>query len=480
MDELVIPLLTLVLYFTVGTLIAWVSRRKGIKTTRDYYVAGYRLSGVLSAISYAATTYSAFMMVGLVGLTYMTGVGAFGFETTYLIATVFLLTGLSERAWRLARERGWVSPSEMVADLYGSKWLGLLVSIMYLLSLIPYASAQLIGVGVTVQGMSGDQGFYVMGVFLGVVAGLIWMALSGIWSLATTDLYQGLWMILAALSFIIWLFSWGFGSPEAFSSAFSVLGEAGYLGLREPWTPITYLSYTIPWIFFALTNPQVVQKIYMPKDRRALRRMVTLFTLFGMTYTVIVTMVGLMGRALSLSGKVPLVEDRDLVTPTLLRYAPPMLSAFVFTSIVAAAMTTMDAIVFTLSSSLARDVYMGLFRGKEERAILVGRASILALLAALSAVALARPGFIVELSVIASMLLLPLAPVILVGWLFPEIGGKARVGAYLSLLSGFSLGLYWSLVNGAKRALITPILGLPPSAVILIVSTAVLLPFLRR
>jgi SSS family solute:Na+ symporter len=475
MDRLIISVITLGVYIGIGTLIAIISRRAGIKSGKDYFVAGYRLSGVLAAMTYAATTYSAFMMVGLVGLTYMTGVGAFGFEITYLIATIFLLTTVTGRVWKLARQRGWISPAEMIADLYGLRILAIVVAVIYLIALIPYASAQLIGVGVTVEGMGGGHGLYVYGILLGVVVALLWTAIAGIWSVASTDAFQGVWMMSAALGLVVWLYAWGFGSPEKLAEGFAVIGDKGYLGLTPAWSLPVYISFTVPWIFFAVTNPQVVQKIYMPRDKSALQRMVTLFTIFGLSYTLIVTLIGLMGRALTELGTLPEITYRDAVTPTILSYAPLPLAALVFASIVAAAMSTMDAIVLTLSSTASRDLYVNALKGREERMIWVGRASIVIILAVLASVAYLRPGFIVDLSVLTSALLLPLAPVTLVGWLFKEkLKSGSGYAALASLLTGFAIGISWALVNGARKALLTPILGIPSSAFILIVSSAVL------
>ncbi len=42
---LVISAVVLALYFVVGTVLALASRRFGMGTSRDYFVAGYRLGG---------------------------------------------------------------------------------------------------------------------------------------------------------------------------------------------------------------------------------------------------------------------------------------------------------------------------------------------------------------------------------------------------------------------------------------------------
>ncbi|MEM4579335.1 MAG: sodium:solute symporter family protein, partial [Thermosphaera sp.] len=89
-----INLVALGMFVLIGTFIAILSRRMGVKSASDYYVAGGRMGALLATGTYAATTYSAFMMIGLVGLTFQTGIGALGFELIYLVATVFMLSTL--------------------------------------------------------------------------------------------------------------------------------------------------------------------------------------------------------------------------------------------------------------------------------------------------------------------------------------------------------------------------------------------------
>lgn len=50
-----------------------------------YFLGDRKMGGFVSALSYSATTYSAFMLVGLAGLTYRGGIGALGFELIYLM-----------------------------------------------------------------------------------------------------------------------------------------------------------------------------------------------------------------------------------------------------------------------------------------------------------------------------------------------------------------------------------------------------------
>ncbi len=477
LTELFIALLAA--YIAVGTVIALVSRRFGIKTTADYFVAGYRLGGFLASMTYAATTYSAFMMIGLVGLAFATGVAALGFELAYLVATMGILTIVGPAIWRLARERKWVSPSEMLSDLYGSEALGIVVALLYLVALIPYTAAQLKGIGEIFQVIGVGYGIGIA-IALGLV--LLWTLIAGIWSVATTDTYQGLWMVSASIATIMWLLlalvpSAGLDASKIVKALNST--SSGSL-LSNTWPLSVFVGFTVPWLFFALTNPQVVQRLYMPRDARAYRRMVQYFALYGLLYTVMVVSIGLVFRAytvtvLGRNTEMYLAKHRDMVTPYMLSLASPVLAAFVFVSIVAAAVSTANSIVLSVASSITRDLYERR-RVSPSPAVVkaIALASIAAMSVAAAGIALAKPAFIVELSVLSSALLLPLAPVTLVG-LYAKPGRRGAGPAIMAIIIGSSIMLAAALAYGAKKALVTTWLGLPLPLWCLIISTLITL-----
>ena len=78
---------SIAIYLLVAIGIAILSRQRpakgGSESMSGYFLGNRQMNGFVSALSYSATTYSAFMMVGLAGLTYAGGVGAFGFEIIY-------------------------------------------------------------------------------------------------------------------------------------------------------------------------------------------------------------------------------------------------------------------------------------------------------------------------------------------------------------------------------------------------------------
>jgi SSS family solute:Na+ symporter len=420
-------LTALSLYIIAATLIA-VYARKGVRSQEDFFIGGRNIGGIVSALTYAATTYSAFMMVGLVGFTYATGIGSAGFELMYLVGTLFLLSYYGPKIWKMSRERGFVTPSEIFTERYGLR-VTKLIAIIALIALIPYTSAQMIGVALILE--RNIQISFQSGIMLTAFLVAIWALLGGLRGVAWTDAVQGSVILLTAILAVFWIFWWGFGAGV--TSFMTNLENAEEI-LQFPnsfWTPLRFAGFVVPWFFFSLTNPQVFQRLFIPKDTSALRKMILLFAIFGFIYTVLTTFMGLELRALSENGSFPQIENRDSVTPVILTFMPEWLALLVSLSIIAAAVTTSNSIILTLSSMASRDL-------SKSRSVLAGEAAVVVMTVLAALFALKRADYIVVLSVLSSTILLCQLPIIL--GIFHGKKGKELTGI-LTLLCGSSIAI---------------------------------------
>lgn len=457
----------LLAYIIIGSILALISRRYFKRDLRDYYIASGRLGPVLAAGTYAATTYSAFMMIGLVGLTYATGVGALGFELIYLAATILILSTIGVKIWKMSKKKGWIAPSQMIGDLYDSKILAIITSTIYIFAMIPYLSAQILGLRHIFEygGFREEEALLISSIIV-----YAWIAIAGMWSVAMTDLYQGLLMITCGFSYLLWtMFYFLPSNGIEINEITEVLLDSNVLGLTSFWSLGVFLAYTIPWAFFAITNPQVVVRLYLHRDYESYRKSVILFFVFGFIYTLIVVIIGLLASVAGRLGIIPRDLPRDGVTPWLLGLMNPFLGSIIAISIVAAAVSTSNSIVLAVSGSV-----MSLMERK--RGLIIARLidGILVFLAAI--LATMRIGFIVELSVLTSVLLLPLVPITILGVLWD--GCKNNVSksfAIVSLITGTGLASYYAIILGPRKAFIELILGLPLSLWVLIVSSLIIL-----
>ncbi len=198
--------------------------------------------------------------------------------------------------------------------------------------------------------------------------------------------------------------------------------------------------------------------MFISKDLPALRKMIVYFGFFGVLYTVIVSLIGIELKILTIKGIFPLVEYRDNVTPTLLSIMPEWLSLLLALSILAAAISTANSIVLTLSSMVSRDIV-------KEKGIFYGRISIILITIVIALFAVRKVSYIVELSVLSSTILLCLLP--LVFGLFHFKAGKDLTGV-LTILSGFVTSVALTFLK------ITPF-GIPIPIITLVVSFIVFL-----
>ncbi|WP_087971957.1 sodium:solute symporter family protein [Oceanobacillus rekensis] len=410
-------------YIAIALFVAYLSRKGKQDNMESYFLGDRKLGGFVSALSYSATTYSAFMLVGLAGLTYNGGVGALGFELIYLMG-VSLVAFFGPRFWVVGKKYGYVTPSEMLGDRYNNKHVAIIVAISNCLFLIPYSAVQLSGVGYLLQGVTNNAIPYSTGVIIATVLALIFSYIAGIRSVAWTDSLQSLFMIIGSTLIVIVLIN-GFGGLSGFfekietsqPELMTVPGN-GYFSF------LTFLGLTIPWFFFSISNPQVSQRLYMPASLKSLKTMLMGFLVFGFIYTIVAVVWGFSATLLF-----PGLENPDLATPLVLssELVPPILGVIVMVGIMAAAVSTIDSILLTLSSLFAKDVYGNLKKNTTDQMQLrIGKIviPIIAILAYLFAEM--ELSLIAVLSVASSAGLIVVVPAI-VGTFFWKRGTAAGV-----------------------------------------------------
>ncbi len=421
----------LFLYFIVGTFIARYARRKMGRGINDFFLAGRTLGGIVAALTYSATTYSAFMLIGLAGFTYIGGVGALGFELIYLSGLV-LVAFFGPRFWLVGKRYNYLTPTELLGDRYQSKAVSAVTAIASVIFLIPYSAVQLTGIGALVEGISGGAVPFLAGVFIAAVIAVYWTWTGGLRAVAWTDSLQGAVMLIVATASVFFVVYRGFGG---FGPMFTQLETEYPSWLTVPGPGFfnihAFVGLTLPWFFFSLSNPQVSQRLFMPRSLNQMRIMVMGFLIFGFIYTLVSIFWGFSARLL-----LPDLEVADAATPALLGLdlVPSAIALLVMLGISAAAVSTVNSIILTLSSMITRDVFKNLGgRADENRELLVGRFFVPLFTAVILIFATLRLDLIAALSVASSAGLLVMVPA-LIGAFFWKRGTPAAVLA--SVITG--------------------------------------------
>ncbi|WP_066187289.1 sodium:solute symporter family protein [Gracilibacillus timonensis] len=452
----------IILYVVIAIVIAIISRRGKKQSMVSYFIGDRKLNGFVSAMSYSATTYSAFMLVGLAGLTFSGGVGAYGFEIIYLMG-VSLVAIFGPRFWLAGKKYGYVTPSEMLGDRYQHKGASVVSAIASCLFLIPYSAVQLTGIGYLLQGVTDNAISYTTGVVLATILALIFTYIAGIRSVAWTDSLQSIMMIITSTIVVLLLIN-HLGGFQGFvdsvktnnPQAWSVPGN----GFFQFWT---FLGLTIPWFFFSISNPQVSQRLFMPASLKSMRYMLLGFMIFGLIYTIVSVVWGFSASVMFSD-----LENPDMATPMLLssEAIPPILGVLVMIGIMAAAISTIDSILLTLSSLFSRDIYANVKQGtKDRKQLLVGKIVIpvIAILAYLFAQL--QLDLIAVLSVSSSAGLIVVVPAI-IGTFFWKRGTAA--GVMTSIMISSLLVIYIEATGGLLLGLKSGIWGIVVSGILFV------------
>jgi SSS family solute:Na+ symporter len=388
------------LFAILGAVLSWLATRENTATAADYFVGGRNIGGVIAGLSYAATTYSAFMLVVLTGLTYRGGVGALGFELVFLL---------------------------------------------------PYCTTQMAGVGLLLSGVTGGEISLFQAVVTGAVLAVFWTLFAGLRSVAWTDAVQAVVMVVSGALAVGFAIS-AIGGVGLFMDA-TLETNGAWLDVPGPglWKFTTFAALALPWFFFAISNPQVSQRLFILRDFKSMRRMIMWVLGFGFVFTVIAVIWGF--AALQLS---PGLENTATATPALLTSGaiPTWVSLLLILGILAAAVSTLDSIALTMGSMVARDL-LPVASDKDARDIMIGRGVVILVIVFASYFALQSARTVDQLAALSAAGLLVTVPPIVGAFFWTR---STAMGALACMLVGAGTAVYMSMFNGVS--VFNPVLAL--------------------
>jgi len=113
------------------------------------------------------------------------------------------------------------------------------------------------------------------------------------------------------------------------------------------------------WFYIAMLGPSfivspgILQRVYAARDDHAVRLGVGLNGVAMLLFAVVPALLGMIARSVS-----PDLSDQNLALPTLmLESLPPIVGALGLAAIFSAEVSSADAILFMLATSLSRDLY---------------------------------------------------------------------------------------------------------------------------
>ena len=353
----------------------WIGRR--VRGASDFFVAGRRLPALLVFATFLAANIGAGSTVGAASIGYRIGLGAWWWNASAGIGSLLLAFWAGPRLWLWARDRGFLTFGDFLEWRYGSAMRAAASAIIWMVSLAILAG-QLLGASTILQVVLGWPK-WAGAVAAGAIV-LVYFVAGGLLSSA--------WVNLVQLSVKLT----GFGLAVGFALA-AIGGWSGFertLDLPAAFTslagPPGHVAATLALLAPAfIVSPGLVQKAYGADSARALRVGVGINAVALLVFAICPALLGMTARVLH-----PDLAHPDLALPTLLAVdLPPIVGALTLAGVLAAEISSADAVLFMLATSSSQDLYRRFIRpdASDDQVLRVAR--LMAVVAGIAGVAMA-------------------------------------------------------------------------------------------
>ncbi len=446
MQQSTVILITLLIYkVTLIGIGLWASRRTHNQT--DFFLAGRGLGPWVAGLSYAASTSSAWLLLGFSGFVFAAGLSALwmvpGIWAGYIV--VWLVLGPRLRAESL--EQGWITPSDFLsANTHGWQRASIngIAALLIIFCFVFYIAAQF---DAAARAFTANFDMsYAGSVMLGALIILAYCLLGGFWAVSLTDTLQGVVMVLAAL----------------IVPAFAVVAAGGpgevLAGLNQP-QHVQFMSWSgghggmvLMGLMLGLASiglgtlgqPHLLSRLMAVRGERERKQGFAIAMTWGVLVYIGMTTLALSARSAALEPG----DGEQLFYVAAAQFLPPVFAGIIIAAVLSAVMSTVDSVLLAASAAVAHD--MGIARRLPGRELMVSRIVMTGITALAVVLALNLPDSIFNRVLFAwSALGAAFGPIVLARVAGLEPAGSARLAA---MVSGFGLTVLFYAAGGTTLA----------------------------
>ena len=342
----------LVVSYLLGCIVIGIFASRKVLGSRDeYWVAGRRIGTIVNAMAIMAALASGGSIIGVMGLAYSQGIPA----TLALFAgSVLGFPIASLLVARPLRNFGKYTITDFLAYRYPSSIVRFLVPVLIVIAFVIYIVAQLKAAGITATALLGIP--YNTALVISTLVFIVYVSFGGMIAITWTDVIQGVLMLLVVVGAAS-VFVWRIGSPlEILGKATTVAPELGQV-INQPIS--SYLGYFIIWATAIPVIPHIIMRVNTAKDAASARLSLNLAMLF---YSVIILVAVLIIVPVGRTDFPSLADADQLFLRVIESRFSPLVRGIAVTAVLAAVMSTTDALLLACSSAISHDILGELMR----------------------------------------------------------------------------------------------------------------------
>ncbi|MBN2414603.1 sodium:solute symporter [bacterium] len=352
----------IILYALMVVTVGYLGMRK-TRSFSDFFLGGGTVGPWMTAFTYGTAYFSAVLFIGFAG---KIGWG-FGYSGLWImignsLVGVFLVWRvLAPRVKQMSLDLKVSTMGEYLHKRYDSPFLKLFSSVAIFIFFIPYTAAVFMGLSYLFRA-NFNMDYTLALLFMGVFTA-IYLVMGGYRSMTLIDVAFGMIMCVGVVTLLLSTLKAGGGLPAITADLAAIdPGLTKAVGPPGLW-PLFSLVFLTSVAPFGM--PQLVQKFYAIRDKRAIRIGTIGSTVFAVLVVGTAYFTGATTRIfltpenapMAFSGGRPVFDA--LMPEFMMKVIPPSLSVLILLLILAASMSTLAALVLVSSSAAVKDVYAG-------------------------------------------------------------------------------------------------------------------------
>lgn len=319
-----------------------------VRTSSDFYVARRDLGATLLTATLLAANIGAGSTVGATGLGYQDGLSALWWVGSAGVGSLILAFSVGPRIWSVAQQQNLYTVGDYLEFRYDRR-VRSIVAILLWIGALAILAGQLMAIAwileVTV-GMAKWQGC-----LIGAAVATIYFTAGGLGGVARVNLIQLGIKLIGFGGALLWLLVES-GGWNGIRSAIELRGQTAQFNLLGHGSG-SWWRYLIMLAPAFIISPGLLQKIFGARSSADVRRGVAINAVLLLAFSVVPVLFGLIAAV-----RYPHLVNRELAMPTLLIEALPLwLGGLLLGALFAAEVSTADAVLFMLSTSVVRDLY---------------------------------------------------------------------------------------------------------------------------
>ncbi len=367
-------LIAIIVYLVMMVYVGfYFSKGEGKEDSTDhFYLGGRQLGPFVTAMSAEASDMSSWLLMGLPGVAYLTGISDAGWTAIGLAVGTYLnwlIVAKRIRRYSIACDA--ITIPDFFSKRYHDKKniLMCIAAITILIFFIPYTASGFKAVGTLFNSLFGVN--YHMAMLFGAAIIIIYTVMGGFMAVSTTDLIQSVVMSIALVIIVFFGISKAGGWDAVMDNAKSL---AGYLSMTQahnmadntssPYSLLTIFS-TVAWGLGYFGMPHILLRFMAIGEEKKLvlsRRIATVWVVISMFVAILI---GIIGYGASVAGVLPMFETSSESETIIIRLAGllaeknfllALVAGVVLAGILACTMSTADSQLLTAASSVSQNL----------------------------------------------------------------------------------------------------------------------------